>query len=112
MIRTWEADDRRTVEPQAKTIDDAWKEFLADIEARKLADSTIRKYKLLNRQMEEFAKGRGLRFLAELDLQTVSQFRVGWKDGPRSSAKKLERLRAFLRFAIKRKWMTDNPASD
>jgi integrase len=62
--------------------------------------------------MEDFAKGRGFRFLIELDLPAVSQFRAGWKDGPRSSAKKLERLRAFLRFAMKRKWVPDNPAAD
>jgi integrase len=112
MIRTWEADDRRTVKQEAKTLDAAWEDFLADIEARKLADSTIRKYKLLKRQMEEFAKAPGLRFLTEFDLGTVSQFRVSWKDGPRSSAKKLERLRAFFRFAQKRKWVTENPALD
>ena len=112
MIRVWEADNRRTVESEPKTINAAWVDFLADIEARKLADSTIRKYKLLNRQMEGFAKERGFRFLTELDLPAVSQFRAGWKDGPRSSAKKLERLRAFFRFAQKRKWIPDNPASD
>ena len=112
MIRDWEADGQCEAEKQTKTIDEAWKEFLADIEARKLADSTIRKYKLLNRQMEDFAKASGFRFLTELDLPAVSRFRVGWKDGPRSSAKKLERLRAFLRFAMKRKWTTENPASD
>src|SRR6267143_3855338 len=112
MIRTWEADEGRTAKQEAKTLDAAWKEFLADIEARKLADSTIRKYKLLNRQMEEFAKQQGFRFLTEFDLPAVSQFRAGWKDGPRSSAKKLERLRAFFRFAMKRKWILDNPAAD
>jgi len=112
MIRTWEADDRRTAKQEAMTLDGAWKDFLADIEARKLTDSTIRKYKLLKRQMEEFAKERGLRFLTEFDLPAVSQFRASWKDGPRSSAKKLERLRAFFRFAHKRKWVSENPASD
>lgn len=112
MIRAWEADDRRTVRPEAMILDAAWKKFLADIEARKLAESTVRKYKLLKRQMEEFAKERGLRFLPEFDLPVVSQFRAGWKDGPRSSAKKLERLRAFFRFAQKRKWVTENPALD
>jgi integrase/recombinase XerD len=111
-IREWEARDGRTVEPEAKTIDAAWTEFLADIEARKLAESTIRKYKLLKRQMADFAKERGFRFLIELDLPAVSQFRAAWKDGPRSSAKKLERLRAFFRFAMKRKWVPENPAAD
>jgi hypothetical protein len=42
----------------------------------RLAHSTVRKYKLLKRQMEEFAKGRGLRFLVEFDLPSVSQFRA------------------------------------
>src|SRR6267142_6555256 len=52
-IREWESQDRRTVQAEAKTSDAAWVEFLADLEARKLADSTIRKYKLLKRQMED-----------------------------------------------------------
>ena len=62
--------------------------------------------------MEEFAKGRGLRFLVEFDLPSVSQFRASCKDGPRSSAKKLERLRVFFRFAQKRKWIAENPPAD
>lgn len=62
--------------------------------------------------LEEFAQRRGLRVLADFDLSKVSQFRSEWKDGPRSSAKKLERLRAFFRFAQKRNWVTENPALD
>src|SRR6266852_2064563 len=112
MIREWEIENRRTSQPTRKSAQETWKEFLADIEARKLNDSTARKYKLLNRQMEEFAQRRGLRVLADFDLSKVSQFRSEWKDGPRSSAKKLERLRAFFRFAQKRKWVTENPALD
>ncbi|MBZ5539825.1 MAG: tyrosine-type recombinase/integrase [Acidobacteriia bacterium] len=112
MIREWEAEDRRTSRPERKSVEDAWKEFLADVEARKLHQSTVRKYKLLKRQMETYGQGHGLHFLDEFDLPSVSQFRSGWKDGPRSSAKKLERLRAFFRFAQKRKWMPENPATD
>src|SRR5205807_602195 len=112
IIREWEIENRRTSQLTRKSTQEAWKEFLADIEARKLNDSTARKYKLLNRQMEEFAQRRGLRVLADFDLSKVSQFRSEWKDGPRSSAKKLERLRAFFRFAQKRKWVAENPALD
>lgn len=112
MIREWEAEDRRTSRPERKSVEDAWTEFLADIEARKLHESTIRKYKLLKRQIEDYGQVHGLHFLDEFDLTSVSRFRSGWKDGPRSSAKKLERLRAFFRFAQKRKWVPENPASD
>jgi integrase/recombinase XerD len=111
-IREWEAEDRRASRPERKRIADTWKEFLADIEARRLHVATVRKYKLLNRQMEEYGRLHGLHFLDEFDLPSVSRLRSGWQDGPRSSAKKLERLRAFFRFAQKRKWVPENPATD
>src|SRR5258708_39935234 len=82
MIREWEIENHRTSQLTRKSTQEPWKEFLADIEARKLKDSTARKYKLLNRQMEKFAQRRGLRVLADFDLSKVSQFRSEWKDGP------------------------------
>ncbi|SRR6266852_3690560 len=112
MIREWEAAERRTSRPQRESLADSWKEFIEDMEARKLHDSTIRKYKLLKRQMEDYGQRNGFQFIDEFDLPSVSRFRTEWKDGPRSSAKKLERLRAFFRFAQKRKWVPENPASD
>jgi site-specific recombinase XerD len=81
-----------------------------DLEARKLHESTVRKYKLLRRQMEEYAEMRGSNFIDEFDLSALGMFRSGWTDGPRSSAKKLERMRAFFRFAQRRNWISDNPA--
>jgi integrase/recombinase XerD len=111
LIREWEAKDQRVAQSEPQTIEEAFKEFLADIEARQLHGSTVRKYKLLRRQLDEFAKICGFRFLKELDLIAVSRFRSQWKDGARSSAKKLERLRAFFRFAQNRKWVEENPAS-
>jgi integrase/recombinase XerD len=61
--------------------------------------------------MEAFSLQCVLRFLDEFDLVAVGRFRSHWKDGARSSAKKLERLRAFFRFAQNRKWVQENPAS-
>src|SRR5215472_3391585 len=52
-IREWEIEDRRNSRPARKPLSDCWQEFPIDVEARKLHDSTIRKYKLLRRQMEE-----------------------------------------------------------
>ncbi|MFZ0885824.1 MAG: hypothetical protein WAN14_20645 [Candidatus Acidiferrales bacterium] len=111
MVREWEVEDRVTSN-ERKTIDDAWRDFLADLDGRHLHPSTTRKYKLLNRQMKSFAESHGFQFLDELDLHALGQFRAIWKDGPRSNAKKLERLRSFLRFAQKRKWVLENHAAD
>jgi site-specific recombinase XerD len=66
----------------------------------------------LFKQIGDFAERWGLRYLKELDLPMLDEFRSEWKDGPRSSLKKLERLRAFLRFCERRKWIHDNPALD
>ena len=111
-IREWEAADRQTASQTRKALEDAWKDFVADIEARKLHESTIKKYKLLRREMEGFAKGKGICFLDQFDLSMTSKFREGWKIGPRTHAKTLERLRSFFKFAFKRKWIAENPAED
>src|SRR5258708_6620915 len=70
-IREWEADGRRNLEerPDQITIEAARIKFIADIEARKLNEATVYKYKLLFRQLEAFALKRGIRFLSELDVR-------------------------------------------
>lgn len=93
------------------TIQSASDKFQADAKAQQLSEATVYKYSLLFKQLKAFAEERGLRYLSELDLPLLDEFRSTWKDGPRSSAKKLERLRAFLRFAVDREWITKNPAT-
>src|SRR5712692_6970583 len=113
-VREWEAEGERKAEPnepEPVTLEEAWQGFLADIAARNLHISTLRKYRLLSRAMLEFAVRRGLRFLRQFDLAKLRDFRTEWQDGPLSSAKKLERLRAFYRFAQENKWVEDNPAA-
>jgi site-specific recombinase XerD len=73
--------------------------------------ATIRKYRLFQRQMKEFAASKGFGVLSLLDIDTMGEFRNEWMDGALSASKKLERLRAFFRFAVKRKWITECPAS-
>jgi len=114
IVRAWEADGEHEPEhttSESVTVEQAWRSFLADLEARNLRASTLRKYRLLHRRMQEFAERHGIRPVKELDLNTLREFRAEWKDGPLSSGKKLERLRAFFRFAQESKWIQDNPAS-
>jgi site-specific recombinase XerD len=61
--------------------------------------------------MKAFTEGVGLHSLPEFNLDTLSKFRATWKDGPRTAGKKLERLRAFFRYAHERRWVESNPAS-
>ena len=50
-------------------------------------------------------------YLKELDLPILDHFRSEWKENPLSGLKKLERLKAFLRFCERRKWIDTNPAT-
>lgn len=109
-VQEWEAAEKIT-ESGDVSLADAWKNFLADLEARKLSAQTVRKYRVLERQMTAFGQARGLEGLALFDLDALTAFRSTWKDGVRTAAKKLERLRAFFRFAFDRKWVDANHAA-
>jgi integrase/recombinase XerD len=110
-VREWESrDNEPTPAPEPITIQVAGERFLVDMATQKLRDSTIVKYRLLFKQIVAFSQNHGLRYLTELNLVMLDEFRAGWYDGARSSAKKLERLRGFFRFAHEREWIAKNPA--
>jgi site-specific recombinase XerD len=109
-VREWESTERISEHDTPVSLSDAWRNIIADLEARNLSGGTIRKYKLLRKQMTAYAEERGFTLLPEFTLDTLSRFRSTWKDGPRTASKKLERLRAFFAFCLDRKWTEDNPA--
>ena len=114
-VRKWEADGRRGPNAEAKgkiTIQDATAEFLADAEARKLRPPTLYKYRLLFSRLLDFARDKGLRYVQELDLSRLRAFRASWTgEAGITAQKKLERLRAFFRFAYESGWIDANPAA-
>lgn len=105
-VRDWELG---VVQEDAVTIADAKTRFLEDAEARKLSRESLKKYRGLLKQLEAFAAKRGFRYLRQLDLQVLRDFRNTWVDGAISSKKKLERLRSFFRFAVQTNWVKQNP---
>ena len=109
-VQKWEAEERVIERSTAVTLTDAWTSMLTDLEAQKLTPGTIRKYKLLERQMKAYGEKHGLTLIGQFDLDTLSKFRATWKIGPRTATKQLERLRAFLRFAHDRQWVESNAA--
>ena len=94
------------------TLADALARFVTHLETRGLRTSTIRKYRLLEKQLTQFLSAKKVRFLPDIDLDSMDQFRASWTDGALSSSKKLERLRAFFRFAQKRRWIVQSPVAD
>ena len=110
LIHRWEAEGTSKERETRITPKEACEEFIADAEARKLSEATIYKYSLLFRQFQDFADDRGIRYLDEFDTRVTRRFRATWKDSAISALKKLERLRAFFRFAHEAGWIAENPA--
>jgi len=111
VICKWEAEGRIERAGPVR-FEEAAERFLADARARNLVEETVKKYKRLLRHLKDFAVRSGYQLVRELDVDALSSFRVEWKDGPRASQKKLERLRSFFGFCQKRRWIEENPASE
>jgi integrase/recombinase XerD len=114
IVRAWEVEGGllplQPRAPERITLEQAWARFLADLVARNLHPSTARKYRLLSRQISEYADQYRLRFLDQFDFPALAEFRATWKESPLTRSKKLERLRSFFLFAHESNWINENPA--
>ena len=111
IVRQWEAEGRSVGQSKPVTVEQAAENFLADVKARQLAEATIYKYNLLLRGLKDFSRRGGYGLLRELDTAALTAFRVEWKNGPLSALKKLQHLRTFFGFCVRRHWTAENPAS-
>jgi len=84
IVRDLELDGELSTDGGAKepiTVEQAVSRFIADLEARKLRASTLRKYRLLGKQIRQFAADKEVRFLRQVGLELMDEFRTRWKDG-------------------------------
>jgi integrase len=93
------------------TIQQATDQYIADATARQLREPTIYKFKLLFRQLNEFAADTGLVYVSDLNLDNLRRFRQSWANKNESARVKLGNLKALLRFCHESKWILENPAT-
>jgi hypothetical protein len=66
-------------EPTRTTIEEAREKFLRDAQhGRDIAEVTLKKYRLLSRDFESFTKKKGYRFIGEVTLDDLREFRESW----------------------------------
>ena len=113
-LQKWEAQRTKPEEPNEHrlTIEGACNMYLDDAKARQLGPAAIYKYTHLTRQFKAFASDRGLRFMEEIDLNLLRDFRATWPNRNLSAKKKLEQLRGFFRFCARGGKLPTNPALD
>jgi integrase len=62
------------------------------------------------KHLTTFAGEREIPLLKDLTTDLLREWREGWDVGPRTTLKKLERVKAFFRFATESGWIDHNPA--
>jgi len=109
--RQWEeAESPKRVEPVS--IVAAVDAYLMDAKARELREATLSKLEtIFRKQFLSWAKEKGLRFLKEIDLLLLRDFRATWKDAALAKKKKQERLIGFFWFCIRSGWLATNPTT-
>jgi len=110
IAREWDVTGMQPKVAPRVLITDLDTKFMQDASTRNLAPETLRKYRLLFRQLTAFCRDKGYQFVNELDANALSDFRATWTDAPLSATKKLERLRGVLAFAVGRKMISENAA--
>ena len=98
--------------PPAPTIREATASFLSKCETRGIRRTTLAKYRTFTNQLNRYAGTRGYARIDQLSVLDMDRFYSSWKDGIRSRAKKLERLKSFILFCKKRNWLTEDIAED
>jgi hypothetical protein len=99
-------------DPRRITILEATEAYMATCKHRGLQPSSLSKYRTSINQLTAYSDSRGYVLLDQLTVADMDRFYASWKDGKRAGAKKLARLKAFVKFCRKRKWLTDDITED
>ena len=86
------------------TVEDATAAFLSKCKNRNIAPNTLSKYRTFTNQLSAYRQDLGFVYIDQLTVSDMDRFYARWKDGIRAKAKKLERLKAFVKFCVKRDW--------
>lgn len=113
LVRDWEAAGEIGVVKRVEVpaIAAAVDKFFVDAKAQHLSGETTRKYEnLLNKRFLPWCEDKGFRYLTQLGVEEMRQFRASWRDSANYATKNLERLRSFFRFCQQADWISKNPA--
>jgi Phage integrase SAM-like domain len=113
---SWERGEEllRELDPQEiavqVTLKDAGDKFIADCDRRNHVVATVKKYRLLTEELKKFlGEEKNVR---KITVDDLARYTDSWKMSSLSSRKKIERMRRFFRFMMKRGWIKVSPAAE
>jgi integrase len=117
VVASWEGRPTAPKPPEAQpqqrtTIQDAVDAFYARAQGKEIVDSTLKKYRTFDRQLLAYATNRGLVYMDQLTIADADRFYASFPGRARSKGNKLGMFRDFVKFAMKRKWLSENIGED
>jgi len=94
------------------SVTEATVAFLDKIRSRALARATNHKYETFVRQLCLFANHKGILFIDQFTICDMDAFYAGWRDAKRARARKLDKLKTFVEFCLRRKWIAEDIVAD
>jgi integrase/recombinase XerD len=112
LIHQWNASGQIGVKRViAPPIVEAVSRFLADATSRGIRPSSLKKYgRLLEGEFVPFCQSRNVARLDRVTVDFLRTFRQSLTHAPITQQKKIEYLRAFMRFCVEADWISKNPA--
>jgi hypothetical protein len=99
--------------PPRPTVEMAVDTFMADAKDRGNSEATIyKKHVVFEKLLKRFCADKGIRFLSELDLNILREWRSTWKVDSLSRYKRQGQVFGFLRFCERSGWLPRNFAAD
>lgn len=112
---SWDAKKQTPVvtpKPPSITIIEATDAFVTQRKQRGLAKATEGKYATFVKQLRAFTESKGYVYMPQLTIPDMDAFYAGWKDNKRAKARKLNKLKTFVKFCLRRKWITEDITID
>jgi len=92
------------------SLESAISTFIANLEGENRVPDTIRKYRLMFRELQGFADRHRVATVAELNFEKLVAFRKTWtQQGAQTRNKQLDRLKAFFSTCHDAGWIAQNP---
>jgi hypothetical protein len=94
------------------TVAEATEAYITRCQNRGIQPTSLAKYRTFVNQLHAFASDRGYVYLDQLGVADMDRFYGSWKDGVKAKSKKLDRLKSFVKFCVKRKWLGEDIAGN
>ena len=84
-VRDWEANGTMQENAKRVTVADAYEKLIRELRSLNVTQPVIRKFEILPQErLEAFCKQKGIRWLDELNVEAVRDFRSTWTISDRS----------------------------